>query len=240
MRNIYYIHYEAFKERDKEFRKLQLPSEDTSVNELVFHPNLKVLFAACSDSIIRIFDVSKNPPSELPNGLVDVPLGKDNKVQKNQAELIKKQNITSMIGLDINYDGSLLLCGSENGFIYMWDVVLAFKNLRVLLCKDKISNGGIIACKFLKNKQFENLNRFVCLTREGKFLIYHLLPNDKKFIFNKLFESTIFDPINTNLAKYNVQTNNFIKYSLFTNTISLQWPILRFEKVLFFSKILLG
>ena len=189
MRNIYYIHFESFNQKEKIFRKLQLPSDDTAVHELVFHPNLKVIFAACSDSIVRIFDISTNPPSELPNGLVDVPLGKDNKPEKNQRDLIKKQGLMSMVGLDINFDGTLLIAGSENGCLYMWDVVLAFKNLRVLLCKDKISNGGIMSCKFIKTKQFENTNRFACLTREGKFLIYNLVPIEKKFIFNNFFQN---------------------------------------------------
>jgi WD40 repeat protein len=233
MRNIYHIYYDNIK-NTVSYKKLVIPEHQT-VFDLVCHPNEKFIFAGCSDSLIRIFDYSNpNKFVEITNGLVDVVLGKDNKPPKNQNELIKKTNILSVISLDINSNGHYLISGNENGFIYLWDAMVAIKNKRLLLEKEKLGNG-IMSVKFLRTRQFENLNRFIVLTKEGKFLICNIIMKDennsKIYSIGKLYENSIFNAINYSLTKYNLITSNFISISYFTNIISVKWPSLRMDKI---------
>lgn len=231
MRNIYLLNYDSNK---PVYIKMKIPQNET-VYDLICHPNEKFIFVALSDSIIKIFDYSGTRITEVKNGLVDVMLGKDNKPMKNQADLIKKSGILSVVTLDINNNGTYLLSGNENGFIYLWDALSAIKNKRILLNKDKFSGTGILSVRFIKTKQFENLNRFICQTKEGKFYILNVnvkeQDNTKVYIFNKLYENSIFSAINYSLSKYNLFTSNFISISYFTNRICLRWPSLRLDKI---------
>jgi hypothetical protein len=237
MRNIYHFSYDNIRPGTPiNYQKLVLP-KDESVYDLICHPSEKFIFAACSDSIIRIFDYSNiSNIQEVKNGLVDIPLGKDNKLLKNQAEMIKKSNLQSVITLDINYNGSYLLSGNENGNIYLWDALSAIKNKRLLLAKERFSGAGIFSVKFIKTKQFENLNRFICHTKEGKFFILGIIMkeegNNKIYSFNKLYENSIFNPIIYPLAKYNLMCTNFVNVSYYSNIICLRWPALRMDKVI--------
>jgi WD40 repeat protein len=233
MRNIYHVNYDNIR-NSINYNKLVIPEKE-SVFDLVCHPNEKFIFAACSDSLIRIFDYSVSTNIiEVKVGLVDVGLGKDNKPVKNQSELIKKNSLLSVISLDINTIGTYLLSGNENGFIYLWDAMLAIKNKRQLLAKERFSTAGILSIKFIKTKQFENLNRFICLTKEGKFFIFNIIckeDGNKTLCYNKLYENSIFNQIIYPLTKYNLITSTFINISYHTNMICLKWPMLKLDRI---------
>ena len=189
-RNIYNINFDNIK-NNITYNKLIIPEKET-VFDLVCHPNEKFIFAACSDSIIRIFNYSnENEIKEIKIGLVDVPLGKDGKPQKNQNEIIKKSGINSVITMDFNNTGTYLLSGNENGWLYLWDSMQAIKGKRILLAKEKFSVMGIIySIKFIKSRQYDNMNRFIFITTEGKFHILNIISKDvngKKFKLYDLF-----------------------------------------------------
>lgn len=233
------------------YSKLILPKMVT-VYDIICHPNEKFVFVGCSDSIIRVYNYSNL--KEVNMNLVDVDLSSDNKILKNQQELIKNRNILKIYSLDINKYGNYLLSGNENGYIYLWDAFSAIKGIRKLLTKEKLSIGGIYSSKFLELKQFEQLNRFICLTKEGKVYICSI--NDiekssksvdnnnfneykknsksyyinKKYVVNRFYENSIFNPIYYDLNKYNIITNSFINYSSNSSLVSIKWPYLRIDK----------
>lgn len=233
MRNVYHINYETLR-TGIIYQKLILPQNDT-VFDLVCHPNEKYIFVACSDGVVHIFDYSDiNKILEVKNGIVDIPLNPDGKAPKNQADLIKKNNIQSVITIDINVAGNFLLSGNENGTIYLWDAFMAMKEERILFTKEHVSYSGVLSLKFLKTKQFQNLERFICLTKEGKFLIFSIMNKvgaGKNYIFNQLYENSTFNQIIYPLMKYNLITSNFINISNFSNVISLTWPNLKIDKI---------
>jgi len=233
MRNVYHINFDNIK-NGVTYQKLVIPQNE-SVFDLCCHPQEKFIFVACSDSMIRLFDYSnRNLVEEVKNGLVDVTMGKDNKPLKNQTELIKKNNLLSVITIDINSTGTYLLSGNENGYVYLWNALLAIKNRRVLLCKEKFSGTGILSLRYLTTKQFANLNRFICLTKEGKFYICNIITKEengsKVYNFHKLYENSIFNPIIYPILKYNLITSYFVNISYHNNMICIKWPTLKLDK----------
>lgn len=179
MRNIYHINFDNLK-NNIVYNKLVIPQNET-VYDLVCHPNEKFIFAGCSDSLIRVFNYSnENAITEIKIGLVDIPLNKDGKPQKNQAELIKKSGISSVLTMDFNNTGTYLLSGNENGMLYLWDSMQAIKGKRILLAKEKFSPLGIVySIKFIKSRQYDNMNRFICITKEGKFHILNVITKEE-------------------------------------------------------------
>ena len=234
MRNVYHLYYDNIK-IGTQYQKLIIPKE-VIVNDILCHPNEKFLYVACSDGIVRLYDY--NNFTELPTGLVDVPLGKDGKPLKNQIELIKKNNILAVSSIDINSDSSSLISGNDNGYLFIWDAISSIKDKRDLKSKEKISNYGIISAKFIRTKQLCNLNRFLCLSKEGKLLICNLISIEEnkqiRSSINKLYENSIFYQVNQPLLNYNISASNFINCSLNSNLICIKWPIMKIEKVKFF------
>ena len=233
MHNIYHLNYDNFQFKSAlNYTKFVLP-KDEIVYDVVLHPTEKFLFAGLSDGLIYIFnysDISKT------NNEVQIDLY-DNREEK--------KDIKGIISLDVNNTGNFILSGSENGNIYLWDAFSAIKGKVNLFTKSHISFGGILSIKFLKLKQFFNLQRFITLTKEGKFFIYSIIVqeeknnveinniiNDKKnFVFNLLYENSSFNPIIYNISKYNILSTNFLNLSHHTNLISINWPNFRTEKI---------
>ena len=236
MRNIYSLSFESITKGTPSYIKLVIPKLVT-VHDIICHPNEKYLFVACSDGITRCFNTLTG--KEVIGGLVDIPLGKDNKPQKNQTELIKQSNILNVLSLDINSYGNYILSSNENGYLYLWDCLTAIKGKRNLLTKSKLSVGGVFSCKFLAIKQFENLDRIICLTKEGKIYILSITISEttkntstsKSYVFNKLYENSIFNQTHYSFNKYNIITSQFITFSNTSNLISIKWPQTRMDKI---------
>lgn len=250
MRNVYLFNYSTIA-NGVIYQKLVLPQNE-NVYDIICHPNEKFVFIACTDSIVHIFDYS-DPTKirEIKTGIVDYQMSADGKTAKNQAELIKKASLQSVISIDINSTGNYLLSGNENGVVYLWDAFLAMKDKCILISKQRISVSGIFSVKFLKTKQFQNLDRFICLTKEGKFFIYSIMSKEtvsvasptitatvnlsttqpKTYIFDLLYENSTYNPIIYPLMKYNIIPSNFINISYYANVISLMWPNFKLEKI---------
>ncbi|MCQ2820964.1 MAG: hypothetical protein MJ252_27210, partial [archaeon] len=178
MRNVYFVNYDNIP-GEIEFMKLRFP-EHIIIFDVICHPREKYVFTACSDSLIRVYDYSENMKiKEAINGIVDIPLAPDGSALRNQYELIKKANLHAVLTIDINPDGNLLLSGNENGFIYLWDAFAAMKQKRVLIYKEHISLSGILSLKFIRTEQFQDLGRFIVLTKEGKFNIFSIINKEK-------------------------------------------------------------
>jgi WD40 repeat protein len=185
MRNIYHMNFDNLK-KEMIYNKLVIPEKE-AVFDLICHPNEKFVFAACSDGLIRIFNYTQeNSISEIKIGLVDIPLDKKSKPPKNQTALIKKEGLLNVISMDMNNTGTYLLSGNENGYMYLWDSMQAIKGKRILLTKQRFSSGSIYAIKFIKCRQYENMNRFICVTKEGKFHILNVTVKNTGKIIKKL------------------------------------------------------
>lgn len=254
MRNIYCLLYDSISKNEKGivYTKLVLPKQIT-VFDLITHPLENYLFCGCSDGIIRIFNTltAKETP-----GLTDIPLGKDNKPQKNQSELLRSSNILGFLCLDINSHGNYLISGNENGILYLWDALGSMKGKRNLICKEKFSSKGILTCKFINMKQLENLDRIICLNKEGKVYILSIINLNssysktfslnsslnkdnlkrtslsiiKTYSFYNLYENNIFNTINYQISKYNITSSDFISFSYSSSFISIKWPQIKIEK----------
>lgn len=192
------------------YNKLVLEKNFT-VFDIICHPNEKFIFIAGSNSApIRVFDYLT---------FTQVLEIKEN--ENNNSEF-------STFTLDINSYGNILLSGSESGYMYLWDALDAIKSKRTLLCRYRFSSIGILSAKFLKMKQFENLDRILCLTCEGKIYISNTVlqsVNKEKIIsFNKLYENNIYDEKRINYSKVNVLPTNYLSISQISNFICIKWP----------------
>ena len=227
MHNIYHIDYSLLIKGEKAnsvYTKLILP-KDKKVYDIVAHPNEKFLFVGCNDGIIRVFNYSViKMVKESSTGIFD---------SSNN-----KNNPSPIISLDVNSTGNYLISGTEDGFVYLWDAFLAIKDKNVLLNKTEIPSDSIFSVKFLKSKQFENLQRFVCLTKKGKIYIYFIKSKDedmslnkKELIVNLVYENSTFDPIIYSFNKYNIVTCNFLNISYNNNTLAVIWPSFKMEKI---------
>lgn len=239
MRNVYHINYASIK-NGVTYNKLVLPPNEI-VFDLVCHPNEKYIFVACSDSLIHIFDYSDlTKIKEIKSTLLDSYLSTGTKTAKGDVD-VKKMKLGGVIAMDINNTGNFLISGNENGNIYLWDAFSAVKEKESLLTKLHISFSGVLGLKFLRTKQFQNLDRFICLTKDGKFSIFSVMNTDllrhsvtnpnRTYVFNKLYENSTYNQIIYPLTKYNLITNTFINVSYFTNVISLTWPNLKIAKI---------
>ena len=212
--------------------KISIP-KNILVYDIVFHPYEKFLYVGFSDGIVRIYDYNNlRKIKELTNVLYDNSDTK-NPNSKNINNIIDTDPV---ISLDINTIGSYLLEGSERGNIYLWDVLLANKNKKVLFKKEK-QDEGIFSLKFIKTKQFGNIQKFICLTKRGNIIIYFIIAKDdnlnlpegrKKPLIEVVYKNNIFNitdlKMPNNILKYDIILNSFLNICYNNNIISISWP----------------
>ena len=258
MHNVYHINYDNLNSINNKngilYNKLILP-EGEYAYDVITHPIENFVFVACSDGIVHIFDYSDvNKIKEVKNCICDIPFNND---IKNQIKISKENKIGKVMSIDINLSGDYLISGNENGRIYLWDALMAIKEKKVLFTQQHVSFSGILSLKFLKTKQFQNLQRFICLTKEGSFFIFAIVKVEdnnnvnngniiqnltnstlnnlnlkKQLIFEKLYENIgLFNSIIYSIDNYVISTSNFIQISYHTNIISISWPNLKMEKI---------
>ena len=215
--------------------KITIP-KDSKIYDIIVHPNQKFVYAGFSDGVVRVYDYNdlKNI-KQLSNNLREF-----NVRISIQGVLTKALSEGDpVICLDINNFGSYLLEGTSKGYIYLWDAFLANKNKKIMY-KKVILKDGILSLKFIKTKQFGNIQKFICLSKKGDLLIYYIIAKDdsvnlpegrkipmieivyKKKIFNNL-------DLDISLLKYNINFNSFINISYNNNIISISFP--KFEKI---------
>ena len=259
MHNVYHINYDNIQLANSKngiiYNKLILPEGEVAY-DVVPHPIEKFIFIACSDGIVHIFDYNDtNKIKEVKNCICDINCNSD---IKNQIKMIKENKIGKVMSIDVNLSGDYLISGNENGRIYLWDALLAIKEKKILFTQRHVSFSGILSLKFLKTKQFQNLQRFICLTKEGSFFIFAIINKEeninnsqfnnylnanlsssvlnvvlkKQLVLEKFYENIgLFNSIIYSLDNYVISTSNFIQISYHTNIISISWPNLKLEKI---------
>ena len=226
--------------------KINIP-KDIKIMDIVVHPNEKFFFVAYADGLIRIYDYNNiKKIKELDTPLMDwednnIDNNNKNKINKstnsnnnNTPNIIKEPDAVNC--LDINTLGNFLIDGTERGNIHLWDSSACIKNNKILYKKENIGES-IFSCKFIKTRQFGNLQKFILLTKNGNLLIYFILikdssknnaekKNEKSFIMEAVYKKQIFDnPIIPNaISKYNLFLPNLINISFKNNILSVSYP----------------
>jgi len=235
--NIYYIYcldYSILNNRniDKNnlFKnKIHLP-KNVKIYDIIPHPNQKFLYVGFSDGIVRIYDYNNiRKIKELSNVLID---NSDNQTIKNVNNIDKEPD--PAICLDINTIGSYLLEGTERGNIFLWDAFLANKNKKILY-KKELQEEGIFSLKFIKTKQFGNIQKFICLSKKGSIIIYFIIAKDdsvdqpegrKKPLIEAVYKNNIYNNFKmpNDILKYNIILNSFINICYNNNIMAIFWP----------------
>lgn len=210
--------------------KIAIP-KDTRIYDIIVHPNQKFLYAGFSDGIVRVYDYN------------------DIKNIKQLTTIIREFNVNisvkgaaaktlsegdPVVCLDINNIGSYLLEGTSKGHIYLWDAYLANKNKKILYKKENLKEG-ILSLKFIKTRQFGNIQKFISLSKKGDLLIYYIiakddsvnLPEGRKIpMIEVVYKKNIFKDLDSFLPiwKYNINLNSLINISYNNNIISVSYP----------------
>ena len=175
--------------------KIALP-KDSKIYDIVLHPQQKFIFAGFADGYVRIYDYSDIKKIKEVTQIIDMPEGveKEKEKEKEKAKT-SRLSLTGTVNpvvidadpvtcLDINNFGTYLLEGTDKGNIYLWDASKAIKKEKLLYQKENIGDKNIVdnifSCKFIKTKQFGNMQKFICITKKGTLFIYFILSKDSK------------------------------------------------------------
>ena len=223
--------------------KITLPKE-SKIYDIVVHPNEKYIFVGFADGYVRIYDYNNiKKIKELTRPIIDLP--DDKEKDKNIKKDANTYNVVikdpdPVTCLDINTIGSYLLEGTEKGNLYLWDAFQAMKEKKLLYKKETIGDT-IFSCKFIKTRQFGNLQKFICITKKGTLFIYFILSKDdeddintskskkkveKKLLVEAVYKKDIFEPLMEPNAiyKFNILLSSLINVSYNNNILSVSWP----------------
>ena len=167
--------------------KITLP-KDSKIYDIIVHPNEKFIFVGFADGYVRIYDYNNiKKIKELMTPIIDMPEEKEKEKEKTKSLRLSLTGSTNtpikdadpVTCLDINAIGSYLLEGTEKGIIYLWDAFQAIKEKKLLYQKETIGDN-IFSCKFIKTKQFGNIQKFICITKKGTLFVYFILSKDSE------------------------------------------------------------
>ena len=229
--------------------KITLP-KDAKVYDIIVHPNEKFIFVGFADGYIRIYDYNNiKQIKELNTPIIDISEEKEKEKEKEKTSRLSLtggtttvvRDIDPVTCLDINSIGSYLIEGTEKGNIFLWDAFQAIKDKKLLYKKETIGDN-IFSCKFIKTKQFGNLQKFICITKKGALFIYYILLKDeeeqenkntkkkkkqeKKLLIEAVYHNNIYEPLMEPNAiyKYNISLSSLINVSFNNNILSVAWP----------------
>ena len=227
--------------------KITLP-KDSKIYDIIVHPNEKFIFVGFADGYVRIYDYNNiKKIKELMTPIIDMPEEKEKEKEKTKSLRLSLTGSTNtpikdadpVTCLDINAIGSYLLEGTEKGIIYLWDAFQAIKEKKLLYQKETIGDN-IFSCKFIKTKQFGNIQKFICITKKGTLFVYFILSKDseeennsknkkkveKKLLVEAVYKKDIYEAlIEPNaIYKYNINLSSLINVSYTNNILSVSWP----------------
>ena len=222
--------------------KLSVP-KDINVMDIVVHPNEKFFFVGFADGLIRIYDYNnikkiKELNKPLINWESDNNENKlDTSVSSNNSNSNPNKGPDGVMCLDINFLGNFLIEGTEQGNILLWDSSSCIKNNNILFKKEKIEES-IFSIKFIKTRQYGNLQKFALLTKNGNLYIYFILikdsnkddnikkKNEKKILMEAVFKKEIFESfiLPNAINKYNLFLPNLINICFKNNILSVSYP----------------
>ena len=161
--------------------KIALP-KDAKIYDIIVHPNEKFIFVGFADGYIRIYDYNNiKKIKELTVSIIDIPEEQEKEKTSNRISLTNSNAVVKdadpVTCLDINSVGSYLLEGTEKGNLFLWDAFQAMKGKKYLFQKENLGDN-VFSCKFIKTKQFGNLQKFICITKRGTLLVYFILSKD--------------------------------------------------------------
>ena len=225
--------------------KIMIP-KDSKIYDIVVHPNEKFLFAGYDDGYVRIYDFNNiKKIKEL-----KIPLTENEEKEKEKEKNVKASirpilsDADPVTCLDINSIGSYLLEGTTKGNIYLWDAFQAIKEKK-LLYKKEVIGDTIFSCKFIKTKQFGNIQKFIFITKKGTLYVYFILSKDsdsdnsnnnnnlktkktmkKQLLIEPVYKKDIFQPLiePSGIFKYNISLSSLINISYNNNILSVSWP----------------
>ena len=232
--------------------KIALP-KDSKIYDLIVHPQQKYIFASFADGYVRIYDYGDIKKIKELATIIDIPeeklKEKEKEKDKTKTSRLSLTSSTSTLVIDtdavtcmdINELGTLFLEGTEKGIIYLWDISNIKKD-KVLYQKENIGDN-IFSCKFIKTKQFRNIQTFICITKKGTIFIYFILSkdsnkennngknaknekNEKKLIMEAVYKKELYSPLMEPNAiyKYNINLSSLINISFNNNILSVSWP----------------
>ena len=218
--------------------KINLP-KDAKIYDIIVHPNEKFIFVGFADGYVRIYDYNNlKKIKELTMPLIDFPEGKEAEKEKDKEKNAVKE-ADPVTCLDINNIGSYLIEGTEKGNIFLWDAFQAIKEKKLLYKKESLGDN-IFSCKFIKTKQFGNLQKFICITKKGTVFIYFILSKDpeqdnnsknkkkaeKELLIEAVYKKDLYEAIiePNAIYKYNISLSSLINVSYNNNILSIAWP----------------
>ena len=227
--------------------KIALP-KDAKIYDIIVHPNEKFIFVGFADGYIRIYDYNNiKKIKELTVSIIDIPEEQEKEKTSNRISLTNSNAVVKdadpVTCLDINSVGSYLLEGTEKGNLFLWDAFQAMKGKKYLFQKENLGDN-VFSCKFIKTKQFGNLQKFICITKRGTLLAYFILSKDsdndadkgkkkveKKLLMEAVYKKDIYEPLMEPNAiyKYNICLSSLINISYNNNILSVSWP--KFEEL---------
>ena len=234
---IYCLNYSLFSKGGSNIfnNKINLP-KDSKIYDFIVHPITKFLFVGFSNGLVKIYDYNN------PKSIVELHISlngsnnpeNDKKAAANTTPAKEPDPVTC---LDINTNGNYLLESTEKGNIYLWDAFQAIDKKKLLYLKESIGDT-IFSCKFIKTRQFRNLQKFVCITKKGAVLIYFILSKDSEdnkekgkkkeanLLIELIYKKELFEPLlqPNSIYKYNICLNSLLNISLNNNILSVSWP----------------
>ena len=247
MNFIYCLEYSSIathKPNNELFNNKFAVPKDIKINDIIVHPYEKFFFVGYEDGLIRIYDYNNTKNiKELNTPLMDWDEINENSNNKMNNSIKSNNNINtikdqdSVNCLDINTLGNFLIEGTERGKIMLWDASSCIKNKNIILKKEKIEEC-IFSCKFIKTKQFWNLQKFIILTKSGYLYIYFILIKDpekndnnkakieKTYLMEAVYKNEIFQSpfIPNAISKYNIFLPDLINISFKNNILSVSYP----------------
>ena len=211
--------------------KIILP-KDSKIYDLMVYPISKFLFVGFANGLVKIYDY--NNPKTITELQVALTGESDKKTNAPSTAVKEADPVTC---LDINTNGNYLLEGTEKGTIYLWDALQATKNKKLLHLKESLGDT-IFSCKFIKTRQFRNLQKFICITKKGTVFIYFILSKDSEdnkekgkkkevnLLVELIYKKELFEPLlqPNGIYKYNICLNSILNISLNNNILSVSWP----------------
>ena len=127
---------------------------EAMINEIQVHPNYPLLFLACADGIIRVFNY--NTMDEYPS-----------------FQLKDKKQHCSITTLNFTLSGDFLLSGDEQGTVMIWNSDKINKST-----EGNVENSirttlyPIVSAKWFTYRPFSENYRFVCLVQDCTAQLY--------------------------------------------------------------------
>ena len=201
----------------KKPKKLKL-AQEIMINEIQVHPNYPLLYVACADGHIRVWNYEN---------LNEYPSLK-----------LKDKQPFSMTTINFSPKGDFLLSGDEQGGVMIWNSnQMTSENTGKLENSLRTTLYPIVAAKWFTYKPFSETYRFVCLVQDCTAQLYQFQFADSssysrpgmekiKSKINLLCVLHLYDELKVKspLWTYNVRSCEYLMLDKNSPAIGIVWP----------------